>query len=578
MKNVLKKYKWEFVAVAVLMLLVYASLAISFDFKNYDVSMPLFYQGVDDFGSSYKHAKVLMDGGNWNYETERLGAPFGAQYYDFMPDSLMNTEVFLLKIIGFFQKDPIIVVNIAVFFLFYVIAATAYYAMRQFGIRQDFAVIGAVVFDFSYYHFARLVEHFCLSSYQFVPLSILLCVWLWKDDRLFSKGKAFFKYKKNYLCILFLFLIANNGIGYYSFFTCMFLGITGVAKSLRNRKWGTIGKTAALIAINIFFIAAALIPCITYQMKNGSMLTQRTMGDIELYAMKIIQLLIPYKWSEFWTEYYGSYAKTEAMSSYLGLLAIIGFIILIFALLMHEKNSEKKDVIVLFAKLNVIAVLFATMGGFESIFASFVTGLVRGTNRISIFIAFMSLSTLGILMTRWMKKQNKYSKIWKPICEVLFCALAIFSLYDQVPASVTGAAAQLQEEKNSDSRFIEKIEASVPEKSMIFQLPYHPYPEGGPVNQMQDYHLFIGFMYSRQLRWSYGGSKGREGDLWYQQTAGMPVKQMIDELKKKRFAGIYVDKRAYDEEGFASLDASLKAELNCEPINSANGNLYFYEF
>ena len=54
---------------------------------------------------------------------------------------------------------------------------------------------------------------------------------------------------------------------------------------------------------------------------------------------------------------------------------------------------------------------------------------------------------------------------------------------------------------------------------------------------------------------------------------GMPVKQMIDELKKKSFAGIYVDKRAY-----VSLYASLKAELDCEPINSANGNLYFYEF
>ena len=35
---------------------------------------------------------------------------------------------------------------------------------------------------------------------------------------------------------------------------------------------------------------------------------------------------------------------------------------------------------------------------------------------------------------------------------------------------------------------------------------------------------------------------------------------MIDELKKKSFAGIYVDKRAYDEEGFVSLYASLKAE------------------
>ena len=37
---------------------------------------------------------------------------------------------------------------------------------------------------------------------------------------------------------------------------------------------------------------------------------------------------------------------------------------------------------------------------------------------------------------------------------------------------------------------------------------------------------------------------------------GMPVKQMIDELKKKSFAGIYVDKRAYDEEGFVCITKS----------------------
>ena len=156
--------------------------------------------------------------------------------------------------------------------------------------------------------------------------------------------------------------------------------------------------------------------------------------------------------------------------------------------------------------------------------------------------------------------------------------MAIFSLYDQIPVSVTGAAAQLQEEKNSDSQFVKRIEDSVPKGSMIFQLPYHPYPEGGPVNQMQDYHLFVGFMYSKDLKWSYGGSKGREGDLWYQQTAGKPVEQMVGELRAKDFAGVYVDKRAYDDIGFADLDASLKRVIGCEPIHSENGNLYFYKF
>lgn len=585
MKNVLKKYKWEFVAVAVLMLLVYASLAISFDFKNYDVSMPIAYQGGDDFGTAYKHAKVVSDSqSTWIYETERLGAPYGAEYYDFMPDSLMNADVLFLKFFGLFSEDPVAIVNMTIIFLFFLIALISYFVMRQLGIRQDFAVIGTLLFDFMYYHFMRLVSHFCLSSYEFVPLSILICVWLWKDDKLFEFGKGFFKYKKNYLVLLFFFMIANNGIGYYTFFTCMFLAITGISKAMKHRSWKAVFQMICMVFSNVLFMVIALIPCIIYQIQNGANLTERSLADSELYALKIVQLLIPYKdygiqkLQEYNQEYYQIFIKTESMTSYLGIMAGIGFLALIIGLMRRREIARRREPLALFVELNVFAVLFATMGGFGGIFANFVTSLVRGTNRISIFIAFMSLSTLGILMTRWMKKQNKYSKIWKPICEVLFCALAIFSLYDQVPASVTGAAAQLQEEKNSDSQFIEKIEASVPEKSMIFQLPYHPYPEGGPVNQMQDYHLFIGFMYSEQLRWSYGGGKGREGDLWYQQTAGMPVKQMIDELKKKGFAGIYVDKRAYDEESFASLDASLKAELDCEPINSANGNLYFYEF
>lgn len=585
MKRVLKKYKWEFVAVAVLMLLVYATLAISLDFKNYDISMPIQYQGVDDFGSTYKNAKILSDGGEWNYETDRLGAPYGAKYYDFMPDSLMNSELLLLRAIGFFVQDPIEMVNIAFLILFFVIAITSYYVLRQCGVRYDFAVMGALLFDFSYYHFSRLIEHFCLSSYEFVPLSILLCVWLWKDEKIFQGRKGFFKYRKNFLVVLFLVLIANNGIGYYSFFTCMFLMITGLLKALQNKSWRPVGKSLAMIGINVLFILLSLIPCFSYQIQNGSMLTERAMGDAEYYSLKIVQLLIPVKnslginWTDFWTEYYATFMKTEATSSYLGFMAGLGFFILLFSLLYKQrKELMEKESIFLFARLNVFSLLFATMGGFGAIFACFVTGLVRGTNRISIFIAFMSIATVCMIMTWIMGSKTKHAKIWKPVCEVLFCVLTVFSLYDQIPAGITSEAQQLQEEKNSDSQFVKRIEDSVPKGSMIFQLPYHPYPEGGPVNQMQDYHLFVGFMYSKDLKWSYGGSKGREGDLWYQQTAGKPVEQMVEELRAKDFAGVYVDKRAYDDIGFADLDASLKRVIGCEPIHSENGNLYFYKF
>lgn len=65
---------------------------------------------------------------------------------------------------------------------------------------------------------------------------------------------------------------------------------------------------------------------------------------------------------------------------------------------------------------------------------------------------------------------------------------------------------------------------------------------------------------------------------FFQAVKGNAGKTDDRRIEEKSFAGIYVDKRAYDEEGFVSLYASLKAELDCEPIDSANGNLYFYEF
>ena len=49
---------------------------------------------------------------------------------------------------------------------------------------------------------------------------------------------------------------------------------------------------------------------------------------------------------------------------------------------------------------------------------------------------------------------------------------------------------------------------------MIYQLPYHGYPEGGFQNDMWDYHLLVGYLHSDKLKWSYGSVKGREGDSW----------------------------------------------------------------
>ena len=401
-------------------------------------------------------------------------------------------------------------------------------------------MIGTLLFDFMYYHFMRLVSHFCLSSYEFVPLSILICVWLWKDDKLFEFGKGFFKYKKNYLVLLFFFMIANNGIGYYTFFTCMFLAITGISKAMKHRSWKAVFQMIRMVVSNVLFMVIALIPCIIYQIQNGANLTERSLADSELYALKIVQLLIPYKdygiqkLQEYNQEYYQTFIKTESMTSYLGIMAGIGFLALIIGLMRRREIARRREPLALFVELNVFAVLFATMGGFGGIFANFVTSLVRGTNRISIFIAFMSLSTLGILMTRCMKKQNKYSKIWKPICEVLFCALAIFSLARSDPGECDRSSGAIARRKEFGQPVYRKDRSKCTGKIYDFSAPVSSVSGGRPGESNAGlsfvYWIYVFRAVTVELRWKQR-TRGRSLVSADRRNAGETDDRRIEEKK-----------------------------------------------
>lgn len=586
MREMMKKYRSEVISIIVLCGLVLITLFFSFDFKNYDISMPIVYYGGDDF-LAYKNAKMVTSGDEWIFETERLGAPYGAEYYDFMADSLQNVENFMLKVFGIFSDDPVVILNYVIIFCFFMIALIAYYVLRKLKVRSDFAVMGALTFDFSYYHFFRMMGHFCLSCYEFVPLSVLLCVWLWQDEKLFCLNKTFFRYKKNYIVILLLFLMANNGIAYYPFFTCMFLGITGLSKSIKEKKVAPLKKMLAMVACCSFFLFLALVPSFLYQWENGGNLVTRNIGDTELYALKIIQLLVPYKshgiekLKVFLEEYYRCFTYTEAVSSYLGLIAGIGFLLLILGLFMKKaKEGGKETVFTLLVELNVFAVLFATMGGFSSVFGNFVTEILRGTNRISIFIMFFAVAGIGIFMTKLManRKKGKKYRIVCPVIYVIFVFCVVWGLGDQIPDNITGNSQVFAQEKKSDQKFIETIESQVPENSMIYQLPYHPYPEAGPQNKMGDYHLLIGYLYSDTLRWSYGANKGREGDVWNKEMASKELPDLVTSLKEQGFAGIYLDKRAYEDAVFKNIYNVINVCLGYEPIKSENGNLYFWKF
>lgn len=589
-KFALKTYK-DVVAVVLMLALMSVIVYVLMDMKNFDLAYPMSYDGGD--GMSYLANAVMLTEGSTVVETDRLGAPYGYTGYDFYASSFHGFDNMLLKILVGITNQPALAVNLLFLLLFPMISLSSYFVLRQMRVKQWVAVGGALTYAFMPYLFMRGMNHFVLASYYFVPVSILYCVWIYQDDNFMCFNKGFFKNWKNWFAIILSACIANNGIAYYAFFTCFFLVVTGLVKALKEKKLRYFGKACSLIGFVVLFMLISLIPTLNYILKNGvnDEGVVRTIDGVETYSLKIAQLFMPLN------SHGNSYLEgiineyNEAMPlvnenymSYLGVMGCIGFLILLVVLFLKNMGDDKpfKVQLEILSLLNIAGILLATIGGFGSLFGLLVTAMIRCYNRISIFIAFIAIAAVCILLSVLCDRIwsiEKYGAVVRNCIYGGFAAVISFvmlwGIWFQYPGLMYDYMG-FKEYFISDKEFIESIEARLPEGAMIYQLPYHEYPEGGSVNDMNDYDLWVGYIHSKNLRWSYGGVVGREADNWLRTIDNSDIPDMIKKIKEKGFQGIYIDRRAYEDDELYELESKLEKELGVQPMISGNKKLSFF--
>jgi len=76
-------------------------------------------------------------------------------------------------------------------------------------------------------------------------------------------------------------------------------------------------------------------------------------------------------------------------------------------------------------------------------------------------------------------------------------------------------------------------------------LPYMPYPEVPPVNNLNWYEHSRGYLFTNGLIWSYGSIKNREADAWCEQVAHRQPDELLRRVVVRGFDGLFVDKRGY---------------------------------
>ena len=134
-----------------------------------------------------------------------------------------------------------------------------------------------------------------------------------------------------------------------------------------------------------------------------------------------------------------------------------------------------------------------------------------------------------------------------------------------------GAKAEYQ----NDDEFVKRIEKAVPRGSMIFQLPYFPFPLGAPRNRLREWESLKGYLHSSSLRWTYGSFHGRPEELWWERTETESTQQLVETLAFAGFGGIYIDRFGYYDSA-ADLESGLESVLEETPEVSRNERLSFF--
>lgn len=154
--------------------------------------------------------------------------------------------------------------------------------------------------------------------------------------------------------------------------------------------------------------------------------------------------------------------------------------------------------------------------------------------------------------------------------------ISLIGIYDQTTHPLPPKEV-IASNYNNDSEFIQRISNTMPQGSMIFQLPYVSFPEGETLHNMGNYDLLKGYIHSSDLKWSFGVMKNSYGDSWMKELVKQPVKKAIDIMAYSGYTGIYIDRNGYSAEYVDKLEKELSDNIIEEPIESDNKELVFYD-
>ena len=546
-----------------------------------DFRVPLAYSR--DALANLIFVKETLEQG-WPLHNPMLGAPFGQDLHDFPVVAGDSLHLLIIKFFGIFTGDVPTVMNLFFLAQFPIIALAALWALRRLGTPTWPAVACAVLFTLAPYHFYRGEIHLFLAGYWGVPLGLYLVLRLFMGHPLARRrGEAAVPTGPlSWAGLALLCVLIGMSEVYYAAMTLILIG-AGTLVALLRPDWRRLAVTAAAAAAIIgATVAAAHAPTIIYHARHGQnaeVQKARDPGQSEQYGIKLTRLVLPV--DDHRLAPLASLARRyerqappqldESAPQALGTLATAGLLALILlALLAIVPGSRRLTPTPLLgaaAAATVVALLVGTSGGFSGVLSYFIVDSIRSWNRYSIFIGFLALLPLALVLDRLrpaMARRGLGAAKWA----AALVAVVVIGLLDQTGKSLVPPYKALSKQWNGEASFVHAVESRLPRGAAIYETPYFPFPEWG-------YELAAGYLHSDHLRWSFGAMEGRPAD-WSRALLSQPGNVIIPSVASAGFAGLYVDRRQYRDNG-AGADKELRRDLGAPLVISGDRRFELYD-
>ncbi|TMJ01373.1 MAG: hypothetical protein E6G97_15930 [Alphaproteobacteria bacterium] len=505
-------------------------------------------------------AKAIIEQG-WYWHIERLSAPFTLPMVMFPVGGLLDTILF--KVISVAVHDPFALVTCFFALTFVLSALTSAYVLHDLGMDRPVALVFGLAFAFAPFPFARSVAHLMLVIYL-VPFAIGFCI------HLINGTFASLPRRRKTVYYLGAFALGLNYV-YTAFFACYFVLLAMMTWLLRPRAAAALRSGTLFIAIVSGSAALALTPALLAAWKDpagrAELYGYKSITEADIHGLKIKHLLMPaanstvpaIQWArKKFTE--GFPLEHENQSARLGIVGAAGFVMLMIAALLRL-TRPRASVGGLLERLGAPAglaiggIFLATIGGLGSIFNAFVTTEIRGYNRISPFLLFLSIAACAWCFSAATARRSA------AVRTALLAAVLALALLEQPDFRTIRNTSAYGFATIADlTPLIDTLEQTLPQGAAVYQMPFMVYPHTPFVRGMLPNDHLHAYAISHHLRWNWPALSG-EAIALNRDLDKLPPAELAPALARLGFSAVWVDRSGYEDQGESVINGLKAAGL-----------------